>query len=123
MDISTSRRAAAAIVMLIMLLLFPIRASAAGSGVNIAVKDDVRAGNEFTVTVSFSSDKQIGMVSAALSYSKSDIEFLGSEHADSGGDGIVNISGSPTSASDKMDIILRFRALSGGVKGGDGRDE
>ena len=117
MDTKISRQTArtfSALIMLVMLLLFPLRAAAAGSAVNIAVKDDIRTGNEFSVTVSFSSDKKIGLVSAALAYSRSQLEFLGSDHADSGGEGIVNISGSPAAGSEKMDILLRFRAISGG---------
>ncbi len=101
-------------LLLLMLLLCPVRAAAQSPSVNISVRDDVRAGNDFIVTVSFSSDNEIGMVQAALSYSKSHIEFIGSEDASGGGDGIVNISGTPPSGSKNMDVILMFRALSGG---------
>lgn len=115
MNITKSRRSLFAIFLLMtMLLLAPLSAYAAGSSVAIAVKDDIRTGNEFTVTVSFSSDKKIGLVSAALAYSRSQLEFIPSEFAQSGGEGIVNISGSPTAGSEKMDVLLTFRAISGG---------
>ena len=102
------------VLLTMMIVLCPMTAAAQSPSVNISVRDDVRAGNDFIVTVSFSSEAEIGMVQAALSYSKSHIEFIGSENAAGGGDGIVNISGTPPSGSKNMDIILMFRALSGG---------
>lgn len=114
MDIKILRRTVLAIVLPFLLLLAPVAAAAEGGSVNIAVRDDVRTGNEFTVTVSFSADKEIGMVSGALAYSKSEMEFVSSDNAGTGGEGIVNISGSPPSGSESMDIMLHFRALSGG---------
>ena len=114
MDIKILKRTVLAMLLPIMILLAPLTAAAAGTSVNIAVKDDIRTGNEFTVTVSFSSDKEIGMVSASLAYSKSEIEFISSDGAYSGGEGIINISDSPAHGSDKVDIMLKFRALNGG---------
>ena len=114
MSNTISRLTAGLLALAAALLLLPIGCFAAGVQIAVGTASDIREGKEFTVTVGFSADSEIGRVAAVLAYSADDVEFVGSSYAQGGG-GILNISGTPDSSTKEMNIPVVFRAKNGGT--------
>lgn len=110
-----TKRIAAMILVIVTVLAFMPLGAAADPYITIASPDsNITRGNEFTVSVTFTADSEIGTVQAAISYSEQDMEFISSDFAFGGG-GIVNIAAFPQRAASSMTVTLRFRALRQGT--------
>ena len=79
---------------------------------SISVSDTPSAGDNFTVTVSISSDSDIGYLQSTLEYDESVIEFVSGDAM--GGGGIVNVKGFPTDDAKSVSCVLTFKALAEG---------
>ena len=73
---------------------------------SISVSDTPSAGDNFTVTVSISSDSDIGYLQSTLEYDESVIEFVSGDAM--GGGGIVNVKGFPTDDAKSVSCVLTF---------------
>ena len=101
------------VAVVVLSALLSVNAFAKGTADFNIPKGAVNKGSEFTVTLSFSADSPIGFVNGMISYDDSVVEFVSSDNA-SGGGGVVTLNGFPDSPSEKMNVSLNFRAVSGG---------
>lgn len=107
-------RLANVILCLVVLIgLFPLRANA-DSTLDLSVPENIQSGSDFSVTVTFQADENIGSVSASLGYSSSDLEFVSSDNAIGSG-GIADIEMFPENGSKSCEVVLNFRALRAGT--------
>lgn len=107
-------RLANVILCLVVLVgLFPLRANA-DSTLELSVPENIQSGSDFSVTVTFKADENIGSVSASLGYSSSDLEFVSSDNAIGSG-GIADIEMFPENGSKSCEVVLNFRALRAGT--------
>ena len=102
-----------AVSALCILLIFPLTAFADAQAQFYIPDSAVPQGSQFTVSVEFTADQNIGTVQAQISYDESAIEFISSDFGNGGG-GIVNLMGFPDSASGTMMVSMTFRALAPG---------
>lgn len=89
-----------------------VTASASGEA-EFILPDEVKAGNDFSVSVRISTEKDIGLVSATLTYDDNILEFKASDNA-TGGSGVVNLKGFPDEVSSELTFKLNFRAKKNG---------
>lgn len=75
----------------------------------------VAQGEEFEVTVRFSSDNIIGTVQSSFVYDDSAVMFMPEDDSVTGGSGILNINASPNENSSELSVTLKFTALERGT--------
>lgn len=102
-----------AAVSVILSALFGISAFALGNA-EFTIPKNASAGSNFSVSVKVTADKEIGFVTAMITYDDTVAEFSPSDNA-SGGDGIVNLKGFPENASKELTFKLNFKALKSGT--------
>ncbi len=98
---------------LLMLMLLPVTAFADAQAQFYIPNSAVPQGSQFTVSVEFTADQNIGTVQAQISYDESALEFISSDFGNGGG-GLINLMGFPDSVSQTMMISMTFRALAPG---------
>lgn len=98
---------------IIMTVLCSVPAFAMGNA-EFNIPKNAAAGSNFSVSLKVSADKDIGFVSAMITYDDTFAEFVPSDNA-SGGDGIVNLKGFPDEASKELNFKLNFKALRSGT--------
>ncbi|MDE6149783.1 MAG: cadherin-like beta sandwich domain-containing protein [Ruminococcus sp.] len=98
---------------IIMTVLCSISAFAMGNA-EFTIPKNAAAGSNFSVSVKVSADKDIGFVTAMITYDDSIAEFSPSDDA-SGGDGIINLKGFPDEMSKDLVFKLNFKALKSGT--------
>ncbi len=74
----------------------------------------VKTGENFTVSVTFSADDNIGSVQSQLTYDDNLIEFVSSDNA-SGGGGTLSVNGFPVSEDDEVTFSFTFVGISEGT--------
>lgn len=94
--------------------LFSITAFAKSSAEFYIPDGAVPAGEEFEVTVKFTSDKNIDTVETNFVYDDSAVRFVSGDGA-SGGGGILTVKEFPSSKSKELSVTLRFTALKKGT--------
>lgn len=93
-------------IILMTLFLLPIKAHAEVHGYFYIPDGAVPSGEEFTVSVQFTADSNIGTVQAAVTYDESCMQFISGDGT-SGGGGILTIRDFPS----EMTLDLKFKAL------------
>lgn len=96
----------------IMTTLFSFSAFATGNA-EFSIPKSVAAGSDFSVSVKVSADKDIGFVTAMLTYDDTVAQFSSSDNA-SGGDGIINLKGFPDDVSKELTFNINFKAIKNG---------
>lgn len=86
-------------------------ASAANESASIGVPSKVRPGEQFTVSVTFTSTEDIGSAKATLDYNSDVIEFVSGDFANGGG-GLCNINGWADEVGKQVSFDLTFEAVS-----------
>lgn len=86
----------------------------ATSSAEFSIPKKADAGKDFSVSVTFTADKDIGTVTAMLTYDDTVAEFKPSNDA-WGGSGVVNLKGFPDEVSKEMTFKINFTALKSGV--------
>lgn len=74
----------------------------------------VKTGENFTVSVTFSAEDNIGSVQSQLTYDDSLIEFVSGDNA-AGGGGTLTVNGFPDSESDEVTFSFTFVGISEGT--------
>ncbi len=97
-------------IILMTLFLLPIKAHAEAHGYFYIPDGAVPSGEEFTVSVQFTADSNIGTVQAAVTYDESCMQFISGDGT-SGGGGILTIRDFPSEESSEMTLDLKFKAL------------
>lgn len=97
-------------IILMALFLLPIKANAEAHGYFYIPDGAVPSGEEFTVSVQFTADSNIGTVQAAVTYDESCMQFISGDGT-SGGGGILTIRDFPSEESSEMTLDLKFKAL------------
>lgn len=108
-----SRIFAIAAVSVILSALFSISAFAMGNA-EFTIPKNTATGKNFSVSLKVTADKDIGFVTAMITYDDTVAEFSPSDNA-SGGDGIINLKGFPDNASKELTFKLNFKALKSGT--------
>ena len=98
---------------ILMMRSIPIKASADAKSQFYIPDTAVPAGQQFTVSVEFTADQNIGTVQAQITYDDSAIEFVSSDFGVGAG-GLVNITAFPDSASSTLMVSMTFRAIAPG---------
>ena len=103
-------------IMLTLALLVPLCtiSVSANGGAIIDSPDKVTTGENFTVSITFSAEENIGTIQSSLSYDDSLLQFISSDNA-SGGGGILNINGFPASQSNELVVTLTFMGIKDGT--------
>lgn len=112
-SIAAKRTLAAIFMLAAMLFVLPLTAFADATAQFYIPNSAVPQGSQFTVSVEFTADRNIGTVQAQISYDETAIEFISSDFGNGGG-GLVNLMGFPDSASNTMMVSMTFRALTPG---------
>lgn len=94
-------------------LIPPVKAAAEGTAQFYIPDAAVPAASQFTVSVEFTADSNIGTVQAQISYDENAIEFIGSDFGNGGG-GLVTLNAFPDSPSNTLMVSMTFRALNPG---------
>lgn len=74
----------------------------------------VQTGENFTVSVTFSAEDNIGSVQSQLTYDDNLIEFVSSDNA-SGGGGTLSVNGFPSAEDDEVTFSFTFVGVSAGT--------
>ena len=102
------------IVSIFAVSLFSICAFATGTA-DFSIPDDaVKKGETVSIPINITTDSNIGLINANVSYDDSILQFQPSDNV-SGGGGVLNINAFPDSPSKSMTVTLKFKALSDGV--------
>ncbi len=101
------------IVSVILCSMFSIQVFATGSAEFTIPDGAVASGEDFSVSLKFSADQNIGTVECNLVYDDSVIQFVDGDSA-SGGGGILSVRAFPESESSEISVSLKFKALKKG---------
>lgn len=74
----------------------------------------IKTGEDFTVSVTFSAEDNIGSVQSQLTYDDNLIEFVSSDNA-SGGGGTLTVNGFPSAEDDEVTFSFTFVGVSEGT--------
>lgn len=96
-----------------MLAMTAVTAFAANESASVKLPSQVKPGEQFTVTVTFTSSEDIGSVKSTIEYDSDIIEFVSGDFANGGG-GLCIINGWPDEVGKSVSFDLTFKAVSKG---------
>lgn len=97
----------------IVLAVTAITSFAANESASIGVPSQVKPGDEFKVTLTFTSSEDIGSVKSNIEYNSDVIEFVSGDFANGGG-GLCILNGWPDEVGKTVSFDLTFKAVSKG---------